>query len=227
MSDDRDDEPTLGSVLDAHRDAWAEELHTAVPGRVESYTAGEQVADVQPMIRRRIERRDGSAVYETMPIIRAVPIVWPRAGDWFVHMPLAAGDFVLLVMCERDIARWRQTGELSPPLDVRHHHLSHAVAIPGVYPRTRELGDVPTDALVIGKDGGSTIRIKDGGEILVGTGAAQFAALANLVKARLDTIQAAFDAHIHSGGTISGNTGVPAAVIGPLADVAASKVKVE
>lgn len=169
MSDDRDDDPRPGDMLDAYREAWAEELHTAIPGRVESYTAGEQVADVQPMIRRRLERRDGTAVYETMPIIRAVPIVWPRAGSWFVHMPLAAGDFVLLVICERDIARWRQTGDLSPPLDVRHHHLSHAVAIPGVYPRTSELGggSTPSDAFVLGRDGGSTIHVKQSGEVEV------------------------------------------------------------
>lgn len=167
MSDDRDDDLRPGDLLDAYREAWAEELHTATPGRVESYTSGAQIADVQPMIRRRLERRDGSPVYETMPIIRAVPIVWPRAGSWFVHMPLAAGDFVLLIMCERDIARWRQTGELSPPLDVRHHHLSHAVAIPGVYPRTGELGggSTPSNALVLGRDGGSTIHVKQSGEV--------------------------------------------------------------
>lgn len=58
-------------------------------------------------------------------------------------------------------------------------------------------------------------------------GATDFVALAALVKSRLDQIQAMFDAHVHSGGTISGNTGAPTATIGSLGDVAASKVMAE
>jgi hypothetical protein len=52
-----------------------------------------------------------------------------------------------------------------------------------------------------------------------------FVALANLVKARLDTIQAAHDSHEHTapsgGGPTTGNT----SIIGTLADVAAVNTK--
>jgi hypothetical protein len=230
MIDELDtDDFSLETTLDLCRDRWAEEMHTALPGKIESYDASKQMADVTPLIRRALPREDGTLASEPMPTIRAVPVIWPRTGDFFVHLPLAAGDTVLLVCCERDFARWMQTGEASDPLDVRHHHLSHAVAIPGFFPRSNPVGssNTPSDALVIGKDGGATIRVKNA-EIKIGTNASQFAALANLVKARLDTIQAAYDAHKHTGVTTGGGTsGTPDTVIGALADVAATVTKVE
>lgn len=69
----------------------------------------------------------------------------------------------------------------------------------------------------------------------LGEGAANFVALANLVKERIDTIQSAFDAHTHiyDRGTSPTTTqtptptNVPASPIGSLADVAASKVQAE
>lgn len=231
MSDDHDRaDVSLGSLLDTHGDRLFEDLAVAGPGRVESYDAEAQVADVTPLVRRRIPRESGELVSEAMPTIRAVPVAWPRAGNWFLHMPLAAGDTVLLVFCDRDPARWRRTGDQADPIDVRLHHLSHAVAIPGVYPRTRQLGDTPAGALVIGRDGGSTIRILDNsmegtGVILVGTNAAQFVALANLVLAELQALWTKFNAHTHAHG--EPNTGVPNDVTGTAGPVAAAKVQAE
>lgn len=62
---------------------------------------------------------------------------------------------------------------------------------------------------------------------LGGDAASAYVALANLVKDRLDTIQSLFNAHTHTGGTISGNTGAPqvAQQMPTFASVAASRVK--
>ena len=179
---------SIEQLLELALDAREEEMHTALPGRVERYDASSQTASVTPLIRRAIARRGGGTARLQMPTIHAVPVAWPRAGDWFVHMPLSAGDTVLLIVCERDPARWRVTGELSDPIDSRLHHLSHAVAIPGVYPRTRELGDTPSDALVIGRDGGSTIRVRSDGEVHVA--GSESLALAGNLDAHLSAISA-------------------------------------
>lgn len=200
----------LAGLLDATRDAWAEDLHTALPGRVESYDASAQVADVTPLVRRVLRRNDGSRVASPMPTIRAVPIAWPRAGDWFVHMPLAAGDVVLLVFCERDFARWRATGEISDPIDTRQHHLAHAIAYPGVYPRTRPITDVPTDAMVIGRMGGATIRLQSDGQVHV-AGAAKLT-LSDELQQHLSAIAQGLDtlAALISSGAIESHYGVAA-----------------
>jgi hypothetical protein len=222
---ERDDNLALEDVLELARDAWMNELHTSLPARVLSYDAATQTCSVRPMVRRPLPTVSDGLVHEALPDVHQVPVCWPRAGAWFVHMPLAAGDFVLVVCAERDFARWRQTGDVGDATDIRNHTLSHAIAIPGVYPRTRQLSDTPSDALVIGKDGGATVRIKANGDILIGTNATELVALANLVKSRIDTIQAAFDTHTH---TVSGGaTLVPASLIGPLAGVAAAKARAE
>jgi phage baseplate assembly protein V len=70
--------------------------------------------------------------------------------------------------------------------------------------------------------------IVDGVELRLGSDAASnFVALANLVDARLAAIRTAFNAHIHAGGTISGNTAVPSSLLAAQASVAAGKVKAE
>ena len=226
---DLDDDLSLEGHLERFWDNRAEELHTALPGRVVRYESAHQTVDVEPTVRRSIPATDGSRVREPMPTIRAVPVAWPRAGGFFVHMPIAAGDFVLLVCCERDLARWRVTGELSDPIDRRSHHLSHAVAIPGLYPRTRELADTPSDALVIGHEGGATIRIRDDGEIHVGSAAAELVALSNLVADQLTALKNAISgaAVLANDGGATFKTNILAALAAWPGSVAASKTRAE
>lgn len=198
-----DDELSLEDVLDMARDAWLNEVHTMLPARVLSYDAASQTCSARPMVRRALPASDGSLVQETLPDVHGVPVCWPSAGPWFVHMPLAAGHGVLLACAERDYARWRQTGDVGDSTDIRNHSLSFAFAIPGARPRTAALGDVPAGTMVLGKDGGSTIRIKDSGEIDVGTSAAQKVALENLVSDALTQLKTAINGaatHVGDGG---------------------------
>lgn len=228
---ERDDDLSLEDLFERFRVSMAEEIHTAVPGRVESYDAAAQVADVTPLVRRSVPRADGTRASEAMPTVRAVPIIWPRAGSWFVHMPLSAGDTVLLVMCERDPARWRVTGELSDPIDRRSHHLAHAVAIPGVYPRTKPLSGraTPDDAMVLGYDGDSTgiIRIYADGTIDLGSSATALVALSTLVDARISAIVAAHNLHTHPVPAGPGTSSAPTVPIDAQASTAASKTRAQ
>lgn len=61
--------------------------------------------------------------------------------------------------------------------------------------------------------------------IKLGDAAEHFVALANLVDARLDTIQANFDSHTHVAPSGGGTTDPPTPLIRSLASVAATKVK--
>ncbi len=147
------------------------------------------------------------------------------------------------------------------PGDLRRHHLANSVAQPGLYVESQVLAHAPTKtadaavdapALVIGSDRADGTRVTmhlDGslkitqGETVVfqidadgtnhagGAIADNFVALANLVNARLSTIQAAFDAHTQVlAGTagpfpIAGTATPPTSPIGSLASVAATKAK--
>ena len=148
------DHITLDVVLEAFRAAIEEELHVALPGRIVSFDATTQMADIDPLVRRSVASVDGSRVIELMPTIRSVPILFPGASNYFFRHPLVVGDTVLLIFCERDFARWHVTGELSDPIDLRQHHLAHAVAIPGFRSRDSALPAPTGNFIEIGKRGG-------------------------------------------------------------------------
>jgi hypothetical protein len=216
-------EPKLQDVLRDAFDALQNEVHTCLPGRVKSYDSATQTAEVIPVVKQSLPNEDGSRELVELPVLPNVPVAWPRAGGCYLHFPMAAGDHVLLVFSEAAFALWRETGQISEPGDLSRHSLSYAHAIPGIAPDANAFPDAPGSEAVL-VVGSGVLRVS------AASGSAQFVALANLVSARLDAIQAAFDAHTHPyvdtpiGAAV---TSVPAAPIGPLAPVAATKLKAQ
>lgn len=237
--------PTLAEVVRAAIDSRLRETHVALPGRVEKYDAAEQKADIKPMVQDLVPTREGTELVESLPVIPNVPVAFPRGGGYFMTFPLQQGDFVLLVFNERSIDTWASgDGAEKNPDDFRTHNLTDAVAIPGFYPFSQAVGEGGIDAnMVLGKDGGSTVHIKDDGEIHLGKeDPTEFIALAqkvldelNDVKADFVALNAVFDSHIHTT-TATVSVGLPG-VIAPTttsaptphtpAAVESSKVKAE
>lgn len=171
-----------------------------------------------------------------------------------MSLPVARGDFVLLIPCEGDWSRWWEgDGALSDVEDVRRHHLAHCVALHGFFPERRALArtldagstDGQPTGMVIGSDaasgarirfyasgvveiatGGATVaRIDADGTVHLGGVAGNFLALAGLVDARLASIQSAFNGHTHVVPSGGGTTTVPTPLVGTLDTVAATKIK--
>jgi len=113
----------MGEVIGQAMDARADEIRTAMPARVISYSLTAQTAEVQLTV------WPGG---EEPPVIPSVPVIWPRGGASYLVMPLAADDTGLIICCEADLAEWRRTGEAAAPADLARHHLQNAVFIPGL-----------------------------------------------------------------------------------------------
>jgi hypothetical protein len=161
-------EPTLAEIFDAHRQAILEELHICIPGRVKSYDATKQVADVIPCVRGTIANAEGETLHEELPVIPNVPVSWPSGGGYYLHLPLAAGDHVWLVFNEASIAQWRATGEVSEPGDLRRGSLSYPFALPGAKPDADAFSDAPADGeAVFGVPGGGVFRVGGPGAVFV------------------------------------------------------------
>lgn len=225
---------TLGQVLRMAIDARLVDVHTAMPGRVESYDATTQLASVKPLLKRSLRDVDNNEVVEDLPIISDVPVAFPRAGDWFMAFPVAQGNTVLLVFCERNLDQWIERGGDVDPGDLRLHPLDGAVAIPGVYSQPDALTDAHAENLVIGKTGGAQIHIKADGTVnLAEESPSAFVALANLVdtelgnlNSHLTTLKTWLDTHVHPTGVgPSGPPSAPSAAPASPASVAATKVK--
>ncbi len=217
-------EPTFPEVLEAVIKSRLLELHTAIPGKVVSYDAATQTAEVAPVVLRAEPKEDGGNTLTPLPSIPNVPVSWHRGGGAALTMPLAAGDHVLLIFNEAAIGHWRASGELAPPGDLRRHSLGYPYAVPGGAPESQALTDAAGPGEVVLTVGDNVFR--------VGGASAEMVALADLVQQALDKIQQTFDLHTHP---VPGVTAGPAAVvasptatlIATLGPVAATKLKAE
>src|SRR5690606_32100666 len=93
-------DPTMEEAMDFILRQQAAGIRVMLPARVEAYDNDNQTADVKPMLMEALESEEGVSTYD-LPIISTVPVVFPRAGDYFLSFPLAKGHFVMLVFCDR------------------------------------------------------------------------------------------------------------------------------
>jgi phage tail protein X len=204
-------EPNWSEVLRAALDNRISDVHVALPGRVVKYDAAKQVADIQPMVRRAVERLDGEVELEDLPICPNVPIAWPHGGGYYLHFPLAEGDDVELVFNEAATAQYRESGELSPPGDLRRHSLGYAFAVPCRLVTSKAFADAPTEAVVIVPSGGK-LRVSQAGA----AAASEAVALAEKVTAQLEALKDAIS-EAATGGQ-DGGAAFKAAILAALED---------
>ena len=128
-------------------------VRTCGPGRVLSYDPERFRAVVQPSV--NVLMADGSDMERTP--IPNVPVLWPGVGKYVLHGELTAGDFVLLVWCQRDITYWKQTGFMSPPPSDRIMSEADVVAVP--FPGVLEGGQGTSGVVLESLEDDSRIQI--------------------------------------------------------------------
>lgn len=161
--------PTLSQIVRLGIQKELANLHTAMPGKIEAYDPGTRLARVKPLLRRKYEDEDQAV---DLPVISNVPVLHPRTSSAQVSLPLAAGDYVLLIFCERSIDRWLEIGGAVDPEDPAMHALTDAVAIPGLYPKGEPLAlNGSRGSLEIG-NGLSFIEIERDGAVNIRAGGA-------------------------------------------------------
>jgi hypothetical protein len=148
-----------------HVENRLKELHTALPGIVQSYDATKNTVTVQPAI-QRVFVKDGP---KNLPLIEDVPAVFPGSGDFVITFPVKKGDECLLIFTERAIDYWYKEGGIQQPSQYRLHHLSDAVAIIGLRSQARNLSSINTDALEVrNADRSVYLQVSDSGIFIKG-----------------------------------------------------------
>ena len=176
LPDDQVDAALRGRLFD---------VLTALPGRVVSYNRQAGTVDVQPV---PATLQGGEPV--AWPILRAVPIAWPRAGASAITWPISAGDYVQLQFHARSIEQFLAEGDEGDPQSPRTHHLSDAVAMPGVWPTDGRLSPAPADDAL-------ELREPTGGFIRLGQGASHAAVLGDTFVSAMSSLLTALAAHTH------------------------------
>lgn len=153
---------SVGNAMQAMVRAMLAQVHTAMPAQIEAYDYATRKADVQPLIKQVYS--DGTiAAY---PVISAVPVVMPAGGGAVIKLPVAVGDVVLLVCCERSLDKWLQTGGMSTPTLNHKFQLMDAVAIAGLFPFSESSPATDADSLEILYRGAS-VQITAGGQVRI------------------------------------------------------------
>lgn len=183
--------PGVLDVVDKALTARLRNTHVALPARIEGYDAATQKARVLPLVKGWKRAPDGTRSAVQLPVISAVPVVFPGAGGFRLTFPVEVGDSVLLVFSDYSLDRWLKEGGAVDPIDERTHNLSDAICIPGLRDFGHPLTSAPTDGASLGADGGPTIHFTESAVKLGGSDATQgvilptpfFGALSTYVQA--------------------------------------------
>lgn len=117
-------------ILKIAFNSFMENVHTAIPGTIQSYDASKKKVSVKPSIKKKLNNEILS-----YPTISEVPIIFPSTKDSIVAFPLSIGDGGLILFSEVSLERYLSSfGEEVEPGENRKFALSDAVFIPGLFP---------------------------------------------------------------------------------------------
>lgn len=134
-------------------------LHTCLPGIIDSFDPDTQTASVQPAIKRIFTEQGPVA----LPVCVDVPVAFPGGGDFFLTFPVQRGDECILFFSERCIDFWFANGGVQLPAEYRLHDLSDAFAQVGVNSQPNKLAALQMDGAELRtRDRSTYLRLTEG-----------------------------------------------------------------
>jgi hypothetical protein len=161
----RTENPNLDEVIRTALEEFCTELHTCLPGVVQSYDEKKQTADVQICLKRKYSD-DTTAL---VPLLADVPVIFPRTKNAWIHLPVAKDDQVIVFFSERSIANFRTVGGIVDPEDFRKHHFSDSICMPGFWP-DKDTFKVSNPKNIEIVNGLSKISMSPDGQVNIGNG---------------------------------------------------------
>lgn len=105
-------------------------IRSCIPGIVQSYNPENNTVEVQPAIRERLVDDKGNVIYQALPLLINVPVVFPKVVGVGITFPLKKNDQCLVVFSDLSIDNFWQKGSVQNPVEIRRHDLSDGIAIP-------------------------------------------------------------------------------------------------
>ena len=114
-----------------------EDVHTMLPGTVQSYDPDTRTAVVKPSVKLRTMHGDVLDI----PPIASVPVVWPGSNDFTaMSKDLPKGSGVMLLFSEASLGNWQRGSQDAAAEDETRHSLQDAIAVPGLWSMRRAPG---------------------------------------------------------------------------------------
>ena len=177
-------------------DSWSNNLRVSIPGIVVAFDAVTQTVTVQPSLRENIRDENGNVTSVNLPLLVDVPIVFPRAGNFVLTLPVAVGDECLVIFADFCIDAWYSNAGIQNQIEKRRHDLSDGIAIIGLWSQPNKLVNYSTTTAQLRNEAGTDyIELKN--------------AQINLVSTSVKINGKEFSTHTHSdpqGGSTGGVT---------------------
>lgn len=209
----RDDDTLENAILEGV-DGRLFDVHTQLRGNVVSYDESTKTCEIEIATKLAVPDGNGGFVFQKLANLPGVPVTWPSAGGFMLHLPLIAGDSVFVTFDEQDSQRWETNGQVSESGWLERFGLSSPLA----HPYSRKAIATSGACMVCP----SPFSFGD-------SAAAKALAVAEKVEALLTTLKNA----ISSAATVpnDGGAAFKAAIVGALgswpSSTAATKVKSE
>lgn len=136
-----------------------EDVHTAIPGKVEKYDKDTETVDVLPLLSKITIKNTEVA----LPVIPGVPAVFPSGQAFKMSWEVQKGDGVLLIFSEAALGAWVNSDGQKQVSPEGKHRFSEtdAIAILGLTPKVVE----SKVNLYVDKDG--NIKLDGAKEIII------------------------------------------------------------
>jgi hypothetical protein len=163
MTDEIKQNDLVENTIQEGVDTALKELHTCLPGVVETFYPSTQLADIQPTIKSKVNNE-----LVNLPLLTNVPVRFLKSNKFSITFPLETNDEVLIIFAERSIDTWLTYGGIQNPFDFRKHDLSDAFAFPLMYSQKNLISGFSSSDLEIRTTAGTTkFSITPGGEVSI------------------------------------------------------------
>lgn len=182
-----------------------EDVHTMLPGTVQSYNEKTRTAVVKPSVSLRSMHGDTLDI----PPIASVPVVWPGSSSFTtMSKDLPKGSGVTLLFSEASLGNWQRGSQDADAEDETRHCLQDAIAVPGLWSMRR----IPSHKFLSADWGMCSDRLEIGGTN------GGLASIKNQVTDLKSEIEKNWDAMLALHQAIQVNfAALQAAAVGPLA----------
>lgn len=121
-------------------------MRVAGPGIVQEFDSVKQIVKVSLAITEDLVLDGVMTRGVKIPLLVDVPIVFPRAGNFVLTMPVTVGDECFIVFADSCIDGWWQSGGIQNQIDRRRHDLSDGFAILGCWSQPNVISNYSTSS---------------------------------------------------------------------------------
>lgn len=181
----------LKNLLDIFEDYILKRLNCVKLGKIKTFYADKQCADIQ---------------IDDYPLISGVPVSFICGANFSIQVPVEEGDDCIVLFCDGDLDNWVEGKGYIPAFSQDRHGLNGAVAFLGIKNILTKVDNYITSGVRI-QYKGSEIELNDSGIVIKGNVTVQGDVVADGISLKN---------HIHSAGeytspagSVTGTSGVP------------------